>query len=144
MNQHNTVCGYRRVGGRAARLTLGVTATFAMVLGMAGMGVAAAAADTVIDTVPVGNTPAGVAVTTPDGTRAYVTNRGGASVSVIDTATNMVVGLPIPVGTNPFGVAITLDGTRAYVTNSGGTSVSVIDTATNMVVGLPIPVGTNP
>ncbi|MFC9769477.1 hypothetical protein [Rhodococcus jostii] len=34
---------------------------------------------------------------TPDGTRAYVTNGLGDSVSVIDTATNAVIGDPIPV-----------------------------------------------
>ena len=38
------------------------------------------------------------------------------TVSVIDTATNTVVAT-IPVGGNPFGVAITPDGTRAYVTD---------------------------
>ncbi|WP_373863379.1 YncE family protein, partial [Rhodococcus marinonascens] len=86
MNQHSTVHRYRRVGGRAARLTLGVTATFAMVLGMAGMGAASAAADTVIDTVPVGLAPSGVAIT-PDGSRAYVANDADSSVSVIDTGT---------------------------------------------------------
>ena len=49
-------------------------------------------------------------------TRAYVTNNGSNTVSVIDTATNTVVAT-IPVGFRPFGVAITPDGTRAYVTN---------------------------
>jgi len=44
---------------------------------------------------------------------AYVTNFLSNNVSVIDTATNMVVGPPIPVGVGPWGVAITPDGTRA-------------------------------
>ena len=39
-------------------------------------------------------------------TRAYVANFGSDTVSVIDTATNTVVAT-IPVGLNPFGVAIT-------------------------------------
>ena len=73
---------------------------------------------------------------------AYVANSASNNVSVIDTATNMVVGPPIPVGTDPIGVAITPDGTRAYVTNNGSNNVSVIDTRSNMVVGPPIPVGT--
>jgi YVTN family beta-propeller protein len=47
----------------------------------------------------------------------YVAN--GDTVSVIDTATNTVVGLPIPVGTNPIGVAVTPDGRKVYVTNIG-------------------------
>ena len=75
---------------------------------------------------------------------AYVTNRDSDNVSVIDTATNMTVGPPIPVGDFPRGVAITPDGTRAYVTNRNSDDVSVIDTATNMTVGLPIPVGDDP
>ena len=60
---------------------------------------------------------------------------------MIDTATNTVVGAPIPVGTNPFGLAVTPKGGFAYVANSGSSSVSVIDTATHAVVGSPIPVG---
>ncbi|WP_150655397.1 hypothetical protein [Pseudomonas fluorescens] len=34
--------------------------------------------------IPVGNGPAGIAVS-PDGTRAYVSNQGSNTVSVIDT-----------------------------------------------------------
>ena len=75
-------------------------------------------------------------------TRAYVTNNGSNTVSVIDTATNTVVAT-IPVGVSPFGVAITPDGTRAYVANQDSNTVSVIDTATNTVIAT-IPVGANP
>ena len=39
--------------------------------------------------------------------RAYVTNTNADTVSVINTATNLVVGSPIAVGINPNGVAIT-------------------------------------
>ncbi|WP_072691679.1 YncE family protein [Rhodococcus marinonascens] len=63
---------------------------------------------------------------TPNGSFAYVANNGAGTVSVIDTATNLVVGPPIMVGAAPFGVAVTPDGSRAYVTNSGGNTVSVI------------------
>ncbi|MDI9917643.1 YncE family protein [Rhodococcus sp. IEGM 1379] len=81
-----------------------------------------------IDTIPVGTNPTGVAIT-PDGTHAYITNRGGNTVSVIDTAhpTNPLT--TITVGTYPTGVAITPDGTRTYITNYGSNTVSVIDTA---------------
>jgi YVTN family beta-propeller protein len=75
---------------------------------------------------------------------AYVPNDGSATVSVIDTATNTVVGSPIPVGTNPFAVAVTPDGKHAYVANDSDNNISVIDTATNTVVGSPIPVGSQP
>jgi YVTN family beta-propeller protein len=56
---------------------------------------------------------------------------------VIDTSNNQLVGSPIDVGDNPFGVAAHPDNTRVYVANfyplacSGGNSVSVIDTASN-------------
>jgi YVTN family beta-propeller protein len=65
---------------------------------------------------------------------AYVANSGDGTVSVIDTAANAVVGTPIPVGKEPFGVAVTPDGKHAYDANRGSNNVSVIDTATNMVV----------
>jgi YVTN family beta-propeller protein len=81
---------------------------------------------------------------TPDGTRAYVLTNDG--VSVIDTATNAVVGSPIPVGSDvlePVGIAVTPNGASVYVTNSNDRTVSVISTASNTVVDT-ISVGTNP
>jgi YVTN family beta-propeller protein len=91
--------------------------------------------NTVVATVGVGIGPAGIAIT-PDGKYAYVVNSGSSpnflsTVSVIDTAGNMVVGTPIPVGTIAGALAITPDGKHVYVT---GNAVSVIDTATNTVV----------
>jgi len=74
---------------------------------------------------------------------AYITNAASNTVSVIDTATNTVTGLPIPVGILPRGVAVTPDGGKVYVANTGSNTVSVIDTATNSVVGT-IPVGNGP
>jgi len=74
---------------------------------------------------------------------AYVPNSVSNTVSVIDTATNIVVDT-IMVGTTPFAVAVTPDGTRVYVATENSNTVSVIDTATNTVVGLPIAVGTKP
>ncbi len=75
----------------------------------------------------------------------YVSNQDTVAplyrVTVIDTATNAIVGSPIPVGVGPDGIAITPDGTRAYVANSGANTVTVIDTATNTVIGPPIPIG---
>ncbi len=76
--------------------------------------------------------------------KAYVTNQNANTVSVIDTATNAVVGSAIPVGDAPRDIAITPDGTKAYVTNQDADTVSVIDTATNTVVGSPITVGDVP
>ncbi len=84
-------------------------------------------------TIIVGSGPRGVAFT-PDGRFAYVVNSTDATVSVINTLTNMTVGLPITVGNVPFGVAITPNGQFAYVTNSGASTISVISVSTNMVV----------
>ena len=53
--------------------------------------------------------------------------------TLIDTATNTVVGSPILVGDSPAGVAITPDGARVYVANANGTSVSTFDVATATV-----------
>jgi YVTN family beta-propeller protein len=112
----------------------------------------------VVKTIPVGNNPAGVAIT-PDGRWAYVTNSQGlrgtlpttGDVSVIDTKDDAVD--TVQVGNNPFGVAITPDGRFAYVANSQGVAgsdapavpgdVSVIDTGTHAVLKT-IPVGNNP
>jgi len=46
---------------------------------------------------------------------AYITNNGGNTVSVIDTATN-TVSATIPVGSRPFGVTAAPDATKVYVT----------------------------
>jgi YVTN family beta-propeller protein len=59
---------------------------------------------------------------------AYITNSGDNTVSVVDTQANTVTAT-IPVGTHPYGVAVS--STRAYVVNSGDGTVSVIDIATN-------------
>ena len=66
---------------------------------------------------------------------AYIANGGFGvnSVSVIDIAAQKVTAT-IPVGANPWGVAVNHAGTFAYVGNpSGNKSISVINTATNMV-----------
>jgi YVTN family beta-propeller protein len=57
-------------------------------------------------------------------------------VSVIDTATNTVVGAPIEVDPSPLGIAVTPDGRRVYVQAAG--AVWVIDTTTNTSIGSPI------
>ena len=71
--------------------------------------------------------------------RAYVTNSGSDTVSVVDTATNLVVAI-IPVGDWPRALAVTPDGSRVYVVNTQSGTVSVINTASNTVVAT-VPVG---
>ena len=63
---------------------------------------------------------------------AYIANMGSNTISVIDTATNKVT-TTIPVGTGPYGVAVSSDGKKVYVANNDSNTVSVIDTATNKV-----------
>jgi YVTN family beta-propeller protein len=78
---------------------------------------------------------------------AYVANVGNSTVSVINTGTNTVVTtIPLPAGSDPFGIAITPDGTRAYVANAGTPdSVAVINTATNTILTtIPFPAGSDP
>jgi len=72
-----------------------------------------------------------------------VTNTGSDTVSVIDNATNVVVGSATPVGKQPAGIAFIPSGKRAFVVNSLSFTVSVIDTATNAVIAT-IPVGAQP
>jgi YVTN family beta-propeller protein len=105
------------------------------------------ATNTVIATIRVGPNPYGVAVT-PDGSKVFVANCGcntptsapfpRNTVSVIDTATNTVVGSPIPVGSIPLAVAATPDGSKVYVTNSASNSISAIATAANTVRAFPV------
>jgi YVTN family beta-propeller protein len=77
-------------------------------------------------------------------TNGCVCTGGVNTLWVIDTATGAVIGSQIPVGPNPYGVAVTPDGSTVYVANSGTNTVSVIATATNTVVGSPITLGGNP
>src|SRR5690242_4991119 len=71
--------------------------------------------NTVIDTISM-SAPFAIAIN-PDGTRAYATILSGG-VEVIDLATNLFIGSPIPTGDVPNDIAITPDGSFAYVPNT--------------------------
>jgi len=108
---------------------------FAYVVAMSGaVDVIDVVGRTVVATIPVAGSPAGLALS-PDGSSLYVTSSAANSVTVISTATNLVVGSPIAVGVIPFGVAVSPDGTRIYVANQGSASVSIIDAASKAVIG---------
>lgn len=86
------------------------------------------------------------------GTLAYISNSNGTTITIIDIASNQVVGT-IGGFDGPSGFVITPDGTTAYVNNYGGpfgvgsgngTTVNVVDLATNTIVGAPIVVGLAP
>ncbi|TMB06324.1 MAG: hypothetical protein E6J70_00765 [Deltaproteobacteria bacterium] len=59
---------------------------------------------------------------------AYVTNSADGTVSVLDTITNTITAT-VPVGSDPFGVAVDPRGMRVYVTNPDDGTVSVLDAA---------------
>jgi YVTN family beta-propeller protein len=76
------------------------------------------------------------------GTKAYVTNSGGSTISIIDTATDTVTGTIIGLD-GPSGFVISPGGTRAYANNYGatpgagsgnGNSISVIDMTQNIPI----------
>ncbi len=92
--------------------------------------------------------PGGITVH-PATSRAYVScftgGVGSGTVSVINTLTNAVDGLPITVGTGPNGIAVTADGSNIYVANYFSNTVSVFNTQTRVEAqNSPITVGTHP
>jgi len=86
------------------------------------------------------------------GTIAYVTNSNSTTITLINTATNQVMGA-IDGFDGPSGMVITPDGKKAYVNNYGGpngvgsgnaTTIRVVDLTTNAITGEPITVGLAP
>jgi YVTN family beta-propeller protein len=73
---------------------------------------------------------------------AYVANYSSGTVSVIDTATDLVA-LTMNLGTHPYGDAVSPDGSRVYVSNLNSDTISVIDTANDQVVAT-VNVGVGP
>ncbi len=98
--------------------------------------------NTVVATMTVGVTPAGLAIT-PDNRFAYVANNdnygipGQNSVTVLDLTNNTLVTTIFDASfSEPYTVTINPAGTKAYVTNSFSTTVTIIDIATNTVSGV--------
>src|SRR5262245_33335972 len=85
-----------------------------------------------------------------DGARAYVSDWGEKTVSVVDTASRTPAG-EITVGTHPSALAVNPQRNELYVANTDSDSISVIDTDTNRVTRTislspyeAAPVGTSP
>jgi YVTN family beta-propeller protein len=55
----------------------------------------------------------------PDGAKLYVVNNNGNTIVTIDTATNQVIGQPVPVGFFPYQAVLSPDGNKLYVSNWG-------------------------
>jgi len=101
------------------------------------------ATNTVTATIPVGQSPIGVAIG-PDGNRVYITNQGSFSISVINAITNKVIAtVPTPPGSDPSGITASRDGKFVYVSYYNAQSIGVIDAKTNTVIKT-IVVGANP
>jgi len=79
----------------------------------------------------VGDGPIGVAGN-QSGSRVYVANSLGGTVSVINTATNVVTVIP-GVSGRPSYLAVNPAGTRVYVTDSLDNRVAVINTTNNSI-----------
>src|SRR5829696_3162712 len=111
---------------------------FGWVRGVVVLGLAGALVGVVPDGVSA------VAGRAPCRATAFVTNALSASVSTIDVKTRKRNPTDIPVGTDPFGVAVTPDGKTVFVTNVSLGTVSTIDVKTRKRNPADIPVGPLP
>jgi YVTN family beta-propeller protein len=104
-----------------------------------------------VSSAPVGHRPYGVTLSA-DGRKAYVSDQGGQSLSVVDvTGLGPVVRADVPVGTHPSRSVLSPDGLLLYVANGDSDTISVVQTATDTVSRMislaPYPeaeVGSNP
>ena len=75
------------------------------------------------------------ALLAPDDSLLYVSTGRGGTVAVLDTRARRFVA-SIPVGTRPWGMALSADGSRLWTANGPpGNDVSIVDLATRRVVG---------
>lgn len=94
--------------------------------------------DQTIAKIRTGSGPSAMAVS-PGLDKVYVANFWSGTISVISTASNLVMtDIRVPCDcarSDPFGLALTLDGAKLYVSNLSDGTIRVIDTNTNTVVG---------
>ncbi|HEX7058313.1 MAG TPA: PKD domain-containing protein [Solirubrobacterales bacterium] len=88
----------------------------------------------VIGSVPDAAAPSRIAIG-PRGGRAFVTDSGANSVTAFNPTNGAVVGAPIPVGTNPTGIAIESGGTFAYAASPADGTLTALDTSLDAPVG---------
>jgi YVTN family beta-propeller protein len=124
------------VGGELAYVTNYQAATVSVV----DLANGKSAAEIPLGTFPFG----GVAVAlSRDGSHAYVAKSGWpGAVAVLRTDSNEIEAT-VPVGDEPFSLALSPDQHRVYVTNFSGDTVSVVDVETDTVIAT-IPVGHGP
>jgi YVTN family beta-propeller protein len=97
-----------------------------------GLGVISVGQPSPNVTIPVGNSPFGVAYD-PTDARVFVTNTGSGNVTAISDATNASVG-SVNVQADPRGIAFDDRTDQIFVANGGSNSVTVVDAATLGVV----------
>ncbi|MGA8746814.1 MAG: PKD domain-containing protein [Solirubrobacterales bacterium] len=93
------------------------------------IAVLSAATRSLTGTVPDALGPDQIAIG-PHGGRAYVTNSSSNTVTAFDPTNGQVSGTPIPVGSQPSGIAIGSSGTVVYAAGSGDGTLTPILTST--------------
>jgi DNA-binding beta-propeller fold protein YncE len=91
-----------------------------------GTGPNAGKFGTILNTIAVGSTPQGVAVSQPFGL-AVVANNGAGTVSIVDLVAGKLAVPDVSTGTNPTGVAISDATGVALVANTGSNTVTEIN-----------------
>jgi len=110
-------------------------------LALAGLPLAVASA-TPAAAATSGPAPTLVVVTAPNGANSP---SGGNVVQTFDTTTGSPLHIPVPVGTDPWSVAITPAGTTAYVGNNGSGTVTPVTVSTDSTgTALCLPSGSCP
>ena len=82
------------------------------------------ATNTITQSIPTGRWSVD-AVTSPDGSRLYVSNMADCTISVINTTSNKVIET-VPVGQFPGGLTVNHAGSLVYITNTKDDTVSVV------------------
>ena len=98
--------------------------------------------NSVVATIPLGQSPTGVAIS-PDGGKVYISDQALNKISVLNAATNTVISTITEFqGAEPSGVAVSPDGTKLYVANYNSYTFSgmyIYNTATNaLIASIPI------
>ena len=103
----------------------------------------------VVATLPVGKQPSDVAISSSNSVagRVFVTNSGDSSISVVDYNYNanpmFQPALPVLVGGEPTGIALTKDGARAYIADKAANALLYFDTSSLKVTDI-VPVAAGP
>jgi YVTN family beta-propeller protein len=81
----------------------------------------------------------------PPPKRLYVSTGRGGTIAVIDATDPASLNLvtEVPVGTRPWGIALSKDGKRLYTANGPSNDVSIVDTDSLQVIKR-IPAGRSP